>query len=247
MYEAATLDPSDLATPHRAVAGPVGDVRARLAGAGALTFAGIVVLQNLIRGASAPPNDATTAEVVAKYGDHRSITFVLVAMFVVSGLGLVTFLGGAARRFLSGGRPGWASTGLVGAVGILGLFSVTLACEQALSVLASASHPDASAVAAVWALHNCVFTVLLLMIAVALLGLSRAGVAAGITPRVFEKLGPIGAATLVLGCLAGPSIAKGGAMPIFGLSLLGFVTWLAFLAATGIRLVRTSGSEAVAA
>jgi hypothetical protein len=80
--------------------------------------------------------------------------------------------------------------------------------------------------------------VLLLMISVALLGLSRAGVAAGITPPVFDRLAPAGSALLAVGALAGPAIAGGDAMPLFGISVVGFVVWLAFLVTTGLRLVR---------
>ena len=80
---------------------------------------------------------------------------------------------------------------------------------------------------------------LYLSLAIALLGLSRAGVAAGLTPRAFERLAPIGAALLAVGAIAGPAIVAGDAMPVFGLAGLGFVVWLAFLVSTGLRLVRS--------
>ncbi len=53
---------------------------------------------------------------------------------------------------------------------------------------------------ALWALHNSVFTVLLLFIGIALLGLGRAGVAAGITPRAFAWLAPLGTGLLAVAC-----------------------------------------------
>jgi hypothetical protein len=225
-------------TPIRAL----GDMKERFAGLGALTFVGVVIVQNLIRGSSAPTNDAPGDEVLRFYADHRSTTFLLVATFVVSGIGLAMFLGGVARRLIASDRPAWAFTGLIGATGILVLFTTMLACEQALSVIAAGDSPDSSAIAALWALHNSVFTLLWLFIAIALFGLARAGVAAGLTPAVFERLATVGAVLLTLGCVAGPAIAAGDAMPLFGLSLVGFVTWLAFLVASGLRLVR---SEAV--
>jgi len=233
-----TIDPST--RPTRPT---VGDIGARLAGLGALTFAAVVVLQNLLRGATAPANGATSDEVLAGYADHRAVTFVLVATFVVSGVGLAAFLGGAMRRMLASSRSGWAFTGLVGATGIMTLFAVLVACEEALSAIASGSQPDSGAISAIWALHNCVFAVLFLSIAVALVGLSRAGVAAGITPAVFDRLGPIGAALLAVATLAGPAIAIGDAMPMFGLGAIGFLTWLAFLVTTGLRLVRSDATE----
>jgi hypothetical protein len=220
------------------------DVGARLAGLGALAFVGIVVLQNILRGSSAPANGASGDEVLAYYAGHRTITFVLVATFVLSGAGLAAFLGGTMRRLLAGGRPAWAITGCIGAIGVMALFAVVVAAEQALSVLAMADRPDVGTIEALWVFHNSVFTVLCLSLAIALLGLSRAGVGAGLTPRAFEVLAPVGAGLLALGAIAGPAVAAGDAMAMFGLASVGFVTWLAFLVSTGLRLVRSDRSAA---
>ncbi|MBI5090196.1 MAG: hypothetical protein HZB15_15390 [Actinobacteria bacterium] len=219
------------------------DISARLTGAAALGFGATVVAQNIIRGGAAPANDAPATEVLTHYADHRALTFVLVSTFVVGGLSLATFLGGAARQMLTSVRRGWAITGVVGAVGVLGLFAVLVSSEEALSVMAGRDQPDVSAIEAVWTLHNSIFTVLLLSIAVALLGLSRGGVAAGITPRVFDRLAPIGSGLLVVGTLAGPAIAAGENMAFFGVSVVGFAVWLAFLSTTGVRLVRSAGAR----
>jgi hypothetical protein len=143
------------------------------------------------------------------------------------------------RRILASSRPGWAITGCIGAAGVMALFGVVVAAEQALSVVAMADRPSLGAIEALWAFHDSAFTVLDLSLAIALLGLSRAGVAAGLTPRVFEILAPVGAALLAVGAMAGPSIAAGDAQPLFGLALLGFLVWLAFLVTTGLRLLRS--------
>jgi hypothetical protein len=217
----------------------LGDIPPRAAGVGALAFVAVVVLQNFLRGGSAPANGASSESVLSHYADHRTITFVLTATFVASGVGLAVFLGGAMRRLVASSRPSWAFTGFVGATGVMALFAVVVGIEQALSVVATGDSPNLGAVEALWALHNSVFAVLMLLIGVALLGLARAGVAAGITPRVFDRLAPVGFGLLALGTIGGPSIAAGDALPLFGLSLVGFGTWLAFLVTTGLRLVRS--------
>ena len=219
------------------------DISPRLAGVGAMTFASVVVLQNVLRGSSAPANGDADESVLAHYADHRALTFVLIATFVVSGFGLALFVGGAMRRLVASDRPAWAYAGLFGATGIMALFTIVVGAEQALSVIGTQDHPDLGAVSALFALHNSIFAVLDLSIAVALVGLSRAGVAAGITPPVFERLAPIGSAMLLVGALAGPAIAAGDAMPLFGIAGLGFVIWLAFMFTTGLRLVRTEGAR----
>lgn len=215
-----------------------GDLGTRAAGWGALTFAVTVIAQNVIRGASAPGNDATPAEVLSHYSGHGAVVFVLAATFVVSGIGMAVFLGGATRGLLAGGRPGWAITGVVGAISIMALFALVVAAEQALSVAAHMDTPSIGAVQALWALHNSIFTILDLSIAVALLGLSRAATAAGMAPQAFGRLAPMGAAMLLVGTLAGPAIAAGHAVALFAVTGLGFLIWLAFLIATGFRLVR---------
>jgi hypothetical protein len=216
------------------------DIGARLAGLGALAFVAVVVIQNLVRGGSAPANDASGAEVLAYYADHRATTFLLVATFVLSGAGLAAFLGGTLRRLLAGSRPGWAIAGGVGAAGMMALFAVVVGCEQALSVVATGATPDVGSIEALWALHNSAFTLLYLFLGIAVLGLARAGVAAGLTPRAFELLAPAAAGLLAVGAIAGPAIAVGDAMPAFGLAGLGFLVWLAFLITTGLRLVRSA-------
>jgi hypothetical protein len=239
MLDQQTITTGAVASAARRPGSPFGDIKARAAGIGALAFAAIVVLQNVVRGASAPANDATGAQVLAHYADHRAITVILATTFVLGAVGLAVFLGGSMRRLLDGGRPGWAFTGAIGAVGIMTVFAVLLGTEEALSVVATGNEPNLASIDALWALHNSVFTVLLLSVGVALLGLGRAGVAAGITPPVFERLAPAGCALLALASAAGPFIAAGDAMPVFGLGALGFLIWLAFLATTGRRLVRS--------
>jgi hypothetical protein len=213
------------------------DLPARLAGAGAATFVAVVVIQNVVRGSSAPANGASAEDVLAHYADHRGLTVALTATFVVGAVALATFVGGVMRRLVAGPRAGWAYMGYIGAVGVMSLFAALVGTEQALSVVATRRTPDLGAVDALWALHNSIFTVLLLSIALALVGLGRAGVAAGITPRVFDRLAPVGGALLASSAVAGPLIAAGDAMALFGLGIAGFAIWLAFVLSTARRLL----------
>jgi hypothetical protein len=236
-----TAPPDQGIEPHQRSAPGVGDITNRVAGLGALGFAGLVILQNVIRG-SAPQPGADIDDVVAHYVDHRALTVVLTVTFVVSLACLTAFLGGVARRLVSSGRPGWAVMGGIGGVAVIALFSAVLASEQAMSVLAAGKAPDPRAIETLWSLHNSLFTVNMMFIGVALVGLSRAGTAAGITPRAFRLLAPAGAGLLAIGTLSGPFTANGEAMALFGVSVVGFAIWLAFLVTTGLRLVRSEES-----
>ena len=213
----AAVDPT--APPTRRV---LGDIPARFAGVGALAFVAVVVLQNVLRGGSAPANGASSDEVLTHYADHRSITFVLIATFVLGGTALAVFIGGAMRRLIAGGRPGWAITGLIGATGVMALFAVMVGVEQALSVVASGDAPDLGAVQALWALHNSVFSVLMLSIGLALLGLS-----APASPPASRRRCSTASPRSASAC--SPSARSPGRpsppvtpCPVFGLSVVGF-------------------------
>jgi hypothetical protein len=234
---AAPLRASD--PPHERSGPAYTDIGARLAGYGALFFVVMVVLQNLVRGTAAPAVGASSQEALAYYADHRAITAVLIAGFVLNAAAFAIFVGGSMRRMIAGSRPAWAITGAIGAAGVVALFGVMVATEQAMSVVAAGDRPDASAIAALLPLHDSAFTVLHVSLGIALLGLSRAGVAVDMTPRVFRILAPVGAGLLALSAMSGPFTAAGDAQPFLGLGLLGFVVWLAFLATTGLRLVRS--------
>jgi hypothetical protein len=235
----STAPPVTTSTAPRAGARPAAvDTTARTAGLGALCFVAVVVLQNVVRGGAAPGGGASAQEVLGHYATHRGTTFLLAGTFVVSGVALATFVGAAARRLLAGTRRAWATMGLVGATVVLALFSLVVAAEVALSVLASGDAPDLGAVQALWALHNAVFAVNFLAVAIALVGLAKGGVGAGITPSVFDRLAPAGAGLLAAAAVAAPAIAAGDGAVLFGLGLLGFLVWLAFLVTTGSRLVR---------
>src|SRR4051812_40967809 len=87
-----------------------GDLKNRAAGLGALGFATLVVVQNILR-SGAPQPGADIKEVAAHYGDHRGVTVVLMVTLVLGLCCLVSFLGGVAGRLVNSDRRGWAVLG----------------------------------------------------------------------------------------------------------------------------------------
>ena len=158
MPQTAVLTREPVAPPVRPQRRALADIKARTAGLGAIGFVVVVVLQNIVRGLSAPANDAPTREVLNHYADHRAVTAVLACTFVLGGIALAGFLGGAMRRLTAGDRPGWAYIGAIGAIGIMVIFAVLVGIDEALSVVATGTKPDLASMDALWALHNSVFT-----------------------------------------------------------------------------------------
>lgn len=210
----------------------------RVLAAGGASFALVVIVQNMLRGASAPMNDAAVTTVLDYYSDHSGLALVLSATFVASGLCLAGFVAEVWRRLGAGGGNVWASIGVIGAVGVMGMFSMVVAMEAALVGAAGRETPDLGTIDALWLAHNAVFAVLGLALATALLGLGRACAAAGLVPTFFRWLAPVGAALLSIGTVAAPVLSDGSAMPAMLPSLLGFPVWLLLLICASVRMVR---------
>ena len=216
-----------------------GDIRARLAGLGAIAFAGRRRAAEHrprrvgTRRTAPPPRrcSPTTPTTAASRSSSSPRSW-------SAAPASPTFLGGAMRRLAAGSRPGWAITGYVGGVGIMALFAVVVgcragACRSSPPATSPTSAPSTRCGRCTTASSPCCTC----RSASPSFGLARAGVAAGITPRVFERLAPVGSGLLAVACAAGPAIAAGDAMAFFGLGGIGFLIWLAFLVTTGLRLV----------
>jgi hypothetical protein len=109
------------------------------------------------------------------------------------------------------------------------------------------ARPDPALVRTLWALHSAVFTLNLVAIGAALLGLGRAATLAGLTPRWMGPASAIGA--LLLAAAAAPAVAEVNGSRLLALGLLGFACWLVLLGTssaallTGARRSSTSPSQ----
>jgi hypothetical protein len=211
----------------------------RWAGAGGLVFAATIVVQNILRGANAPSNEADSATIAAYYAQHAPIESLLLVLFTLGGFGLMLFAGGVWARAIEldpGTRP-WAQAGVLGVAGIVALFSGLVACEVALRTAAGRSDLGAESIGVLWVLHNSIFSVLTLPIGVALLGLSQATVPSGLTHPSFKVVGVLGACMLAFNTAVAPLIAA-TTSPLMAVGLVGFVCWVAFVVVTSYKLVR---------
>jgi hypothetical protein len=210
----------------------------RVMAAGGTLFVLIVVAQNLLRGATAPTNDASPAAVLEHYSNDVGMAVLLSSLFVIGGISLFGFLAAVARRVFAAGFSLWGAVGLLGATLVAALFSTVVALEAALVGAAGRDNPDLGTVDALWLAHNAVFAVLGLGLGGALLGLGRACAEEGLTPGFFRWLAPAGAVLLCLGAMPTPVIADGSVMPARVPTMLGFVVWLGFMVCTSVTMVR---------
>jgi hypothetical protein len=163
---------------------------------------------------------------------------VLVVTYVIGFPALFLFAGGLTRR-CSERAPAseiWCRLGSAAVAVIAVLFGLVNVLQVVLVAARTELAHDPALVSALWAMHNAIFTLNLLAVGGALLGLGRAAGIAGLVPGWVRPLS-IGGACL-LAVAAAPAVAEVHGSKVLALGLIGFLCWLVLLATAGVRLLR---------
>ena len=183
-----------------------------------------------------PANDAGAADVMAYYADHRATTVALAVLMPIGLVSLTTFLGAVLARVARGAGRAAAITGAFGAAGIIATFTMLTAFDVAIAGYVHRGAADVAVVDGLWVVRNAIFGLLLASIGIALAGLSRAAVAAGLLSARWRTAGLVGGGLLVAGAVTTPAIID--ASPTMFVGVAGFVVWLAFVVRTSVALLR---------
>jgi hypothetical protein len=215
-----------------------GEATDRLAGACGLVFLVLLVVQNLLKATTNPSASATGAQIV-RFAHHDAWTVdLLVVTYVIGFPCLFVFAAGLSRRCSElapaseiWSRLGRSSVGVIAVLfGLVNILQVTIVAAR--SELAS----DHALATTLWTLHNAVFTLNLLAVGGALLGLGRAAASAGVVPRRIGRLANAGAGLLAVA--AAPAVAEVHGSSLLAVGLLGFLCWVVLLASASARLLR---------
>jgi hypothetical protein len=209
-----------------------------LAGVGGLVFLVLVVAQNLLKAATNPPNSATAAQVLRFAHDQAWTVHLLVVTYVLGFPALFLFASGLSRRCaqLAPASEVWGRLGRSSVVVIAVLFGLINVLQVVLVAARTQVAHDPALVSTLWTLHDAVFTLNLLAVGGALLGLGRAAALAGLVPRRIGSASVAGA--VLLAAAAVPAVAEVHGSNILVLGLLGFLCWLVLLAAASVRLLQ---------
>lgn len=207
----------------------------RLAGAGGLAFAAILVVQNVIR-AGAPGFDAAPAQVSAYFLDHRAAALIPLALFPAGMLALFPFAAGVWARAGQENSRWWASVGVLGTATIAALFAIVNITEIVLTAKAARLASSPAVMQALWTLHAAAFGLDLAAIAVALIGLSRAAASVPLIPAWIAVAALPGAACLLVAATFTVALANGG--PWLAPALAGFIVWVVFVITASVSLLR---------
>ncbi|MDT0321643.1 2-oxoglutarate/malate transporter [Streptomyces millisiae] len=210
----------------------------RISGLAAVGFALMIVLANLIVVPAGQPTTGTgIAEVSEFFAAERDLVglsaaltpaaWVLATLF---GAGSFAVLWPAERRR----GEAWSLLGMAGLLLQNATFAAVVACRLAL---ATATTPTDGASPWLWALHDALFTLNGTFLALALVGLSVAGLRAGLLRPWQHTLG-LGAAALLFTSATLAWLVVDHAGPLGLLGLAGWLMWVVWLIGYGITLYR---------
>jgi hypothetical protein len=226
------------------VGSPAVDRDALLAGVAGVVFLALLVLQNLLKAATDPSNTASAAQILHFAHDRAWTVHLLVVTYVIGFPALFLFAGGLARRCseLAPASEVWGRLGRSSVAVIAVLFGLINVLQVVLVAARGELAADPALVSTLWAAHNAVFTLNLLAVGGALVGLGRAATLARLVPSWIGRLSLVGG--ILLAVAAAPAVAEVHGSKILVLGLAGFVCWLLLLASCSIRLLRDARTPA---
>ncbi|PKB64519.1 MAG: hypothetical protein BZY80_02705 [SAR202 cluster bacterium Io17-Chloro-G2] len=130
----------------------------------------------------------------------------------------------------------WAYVGLLGVLMQNAIFATVVATEVTLNAGADSLAANAALTETIWRFQRAIFTLNGTSLALALTGFSVAALGAGFIPKWHAYLGLAGAALLFVSAATVMPVVEGTGAVFIGLP--GFVLWLVWILAMGVRLIR---------
>lgn len=212
----------------------------RLVGASAIMFAVLVLVENLVFGATGALGYADPIEdVLAYYAANRiplAIICGLVSLYLPLLLVFVAGLHGLVQRRGAAGSD-WSRLALAAAATLSAIFVLVNVTQMGLVISAGKVAEPTDAFEIVWQIHAASFAMTLPMLGTTLIGATLAAHASRLTPAWQRVLGLGGGSLLLAAGVGNLAIAEGSQLIFVGLA--GFVALLVWMVATGLRLMRT--------
>lgn len=211
---------------------------ARVSGLAALGFAFLIVAGNVVLvPAGLPRTGAGTREVEGFFRAHGDLVGVGSTVTPVAWVLATLFGAGAVRVLWPSERDrgeAWALLGFAGLVLQNAVFAGIVAIRLALASTAAAG---AGAAGGLWALHDALFTLNGTFLAVALVGLSVAGLRAGLIRPWHGGWGLVSATLLSCSAVLTPLVMD-HVGPLGLLGLVGWLMWVVWIVVYGVVLMR---------
>ncbi|MFI6500361.1 hypothetical protein [Nonomuraea typhae] len=213
----------------------------QIGGLAAIGFATTIVLANVIMvPAGLPLTGAGTDEVAAFFAAQGTAVGIGSALTPAAWILATLFGAGALAALWRSERArgeAWSMLGFAGLALQNVTFAVVVATRLALASTASDGAP--SAISALWALHDAVFTLNGTFLALALLGLSVGGLRTRFIRPWHAALGVLAAVLQFASATLAHWVIEGGG-PLGLLGLTGWLAWVVWIVAYGTVLLRRS-------
>ncbi len=217
-----------------------GRTLSRIGGLAGLAFVTLVTAHNLLLGAaSLPDSDASAAQIADFIATNKTLLSVAVALVPFSVVALFTFIAAAGERLSKGSTESaaWTRLGMTGLTVVGPLFLTGLLFMYILLADSADLAAQGALTETLWRLREASFIAIGVALAAGMIGLSRAARLNGLIPVWHQGLGFLAAGSfLVTAALAVPGLEGS---PVKMLGFAAFIGWLAWLALTSIRLLRT--------
>ncbi|MFC9684872.1 2-oxoglutarate/malate transporter [Streptomyces sp. NPDC056948] len=216
---------------------------ARVSGLAALGFAFLIVVGNVVLvPAGLPRTGAGIGEVDGFFRAHGDLVGIGSALTPAAWVLATLFGAGAVRVLWQSERDrgeAWALLGFAGLILQNAVFTVVIAIRLAL---ASTAADGVGAAASLWALHDTLFTLNGTFLALALVGLSLAGMRGGLIRPWHGRWGLLSAALLFGSAVLTPLVVDHvGPFGILGLA--GWLMWVVWVVVYGVVLMRPAATS----
>lgn len=224
----------------RAAATPPRGLRERVVAGTAIALAASLVIQNaVVVWAGAPGYGDPIEEVLAFHAENRvAVAFAvgLEALNLPLLLGFVTGLHGLVER-RGGAGADWSRLAVAAGATLSAIFALYAVLWNGVVLSAGEPVEPSPELELVWQLHAAAFALALPALGTTFVAAALAAHASGLT-RPWQRLLGVGGGGLLLAAGAG-SLAIADGSPLLFVGMPGYVAWLVWLLATGLRLVRT--------
>jgi hypothetical protein len=217
---------------------PAGAATMRVVGAAAIALAASLVIENAVVLAGAPSYGAPIKEVLAYHAEHRgsvAIAVGLQALYLPLLLGFLTGLHGLVGR-RGGAGADWSRLAVAAGATFSAIFAVYAVLWDGVVLSAGNLAKPSSEFWLAWHMHAAAFALALPALGTTFIGAALATHATRLTPRWQLLLGVAGGGLLLAAGAANLAIADGSTLLLF-VGVPGYFAWMAWLLATGLRLM----------
>lgn len=228
-----------MATAELAVGQRAQWTAARIGGIAGLGFAAGVILQNAVLLSSSPAPGAGLEEIVRFYTDSSTRVMISNGLVATNAVFFLIFVSVITSRLGEHAESAiWGRIAYAAGIALLPIFATVAFLQVVLVTRIAELQAEPAVLSLLWELHSAAFAMTGIALGALLCSLSIGALTAKVVPGWTAGLGIIGGVLLLTSGAFAFNMIDGG--PALFIGFAGFATWVLWLVAASIRLLRTS-------